>query len=72
MDIIICILFGSATGWLISKKAFHPFWDIMFGSLGALAGGLLLTDFGYNPYSFLLILIGAVTIVHLSRTLHVL
>lgn len=72
MNVIILILFGSTTSWLISRKAYHPFWDIMFGSLGAMASGLLLADFGYNPYGFLLVLIGAVTIIHLSRGLRVL
>ena len=78
MDTLIIIFFGSVIGWLISKKPYDVFWDIVFGVLGAMTSNLLLDGFGlpavsgYNIYSFLVAMVGAVTVIYFSRSLHLL
>ena len=75
MDIILQAIFGSYVGWMLSKPREGKLFNISFGILGAMSGSLLLNSFGlpgvtgYNLYSFLVAMTGAVFVIHMARFL---
>lgn len=78
-DIIVWLIFGAIVGWLASKivgtdEQQGIFMNIVVGILGALLGGFLagLADLpspvaGFNLYSFLVALLGAVVLLWIVR-----
>ena len=80
MNIIVFLLFGSIVGWLASvimKTSSQQglLGDIILGTLGALAGGLVM-DFlgqpgvsGFNIYSIVVALIGSILLILVGRVL---
>jgi uncharacterized membrane protein YeaQ/YmgE (transglycosylase-associated protein family) len=80
MNLLVLIVFGAIVGWLTSvimgRNAQQGIIaDIILGILGALAGGLIMDFFGapgvtgFNLYSFIVALIGAVLLVLIGRAL---
>jgi uncharacterized membrane protein YeaQ/YmgE (transglycosylase-associated protein family) len=79
MGIIIWVLVGVLVGWVISLMNTKPeeegFSDIIAGSIGALAGGALMSYFsggdvaGFDLYSFLVALVGAIALVVIVRAM---
>jgi uncharacterized membrane protein YeaQ/YmgE (transglycosylase-associated protein family) len=73
MFIFTLIMFGGIVGWLASRTGKYFFWDIILGVLGAIIGGLAVSSFGlpppigYNLYSFIIALMGAVVIIFIGR-----
>lgn len=76
MDILIWIIFGALVGWVASMvmgSDGNLVWDIIVGIIGALLGGWLMRIFGqsgvtgFNIYSFLVALLGAVVLIAIVR-----
>ena len=78
MGIILWIIFGALVGWLASlvmgtDAKQGALGNILLGILGAFLGGLLMNMFGYsgisgfNLYSTLVAILGAVIIVGVSK-----
>lgn len=80
MNLIIWIIFGALAGWLASlvmktdaNQGF--FGDIVLGIIGAIVGGFLMSFFGqsgvtgFNLYSVLVAMIGAVVVIWIGRRL---
>lgn len=80
LNIFIWLLFGALVGWIASlimgtNRTQGIIMDIVLGLLGAVVGGLLASLFGstgitgFNLYSFLIALAGAVVLVWAGRRL---
>ena len=80
MGIILWIIFGGLVGWiasLIMKTNAQQgiFLNILVGIVGALVGGWLMSFFGksgvggFNLYSFLVALLGAVILIGIVKLL---
>jgi uncharacterized membrane protein YeaQ/YmgE (transglycosylase-associated protein family) len=78
MGIIIWIIFGAIVGWiasLIMGTNEGLILDIIIGIVGAVVGGWLMSFFGkvgvtgFNLYSFLVAIIGAVVLITIIKTL---
>ncbi len=80
LGIIIWIIFGAIAGWIASifmKTDFNQgtMADIALGILGSLVGGFIFNAFGYsgvtgfNLYSFLVAVIGAIVVIWIGRFL---
>lgn len=76
MGIILWIIFGALVGWIASaimKTNEGVFMDIVIGIVGAVFGGWLMSFFGqtgitgFNLYSFLVALLGAVVLIGIVR-----
>jgi uncharacterized membrane protein YeaQ/YmgE (transglycosylase-associated protein family) len=78
MDIILWIVFGAVVGWLASlimktDQQQGVLFDIVVGIVGAVIGGLLAGMFGqrlvtgFNLYSFVVALFGAMIFIALIR-----
>lgn len=78
MGIILWILFGALVGWIASlimktDAQQGAMINIIVGIVGALIGGLIMSLFGetgvtgFNLYSFLVALFGAVVLIGLVR-----
>ena len=72
MGIIIWIIFGALVGWiasLIMGTSEGLILDIIIGMVGAVIGGWLMAFFnksgvtGFNLYSFLIAVLGAVVLI---------
>lgn len=81
MNIILWIILGGIAGWVASivmktDAQQGLLFDIILGIVGAVVGGLLLNVVGqpgvtgFNLYSFLVALLGAVVVIYLGRLLH--
>ncbi|MGE5041908.1 MAG: GlsB/YeaQ/YmgE family stress response membrane protein [Candidatus Levyibacteriota bacterium] len=79
MGILLWIIFGALAGWLASivmKSSQGIFGDIILGILGAVVGGLIMSFFGqagvtgFNVYSLLVAIIGAVVLIWLGRVFY--
>ena len=74
MDILLQIIFGTYVGWMSSKRGDSRQLDIILGILGAMTGSLLMNAFGlpgvsgYNIYSFLVAMSGAITVILIGRS----
>ena len=78
MGIIIWIIFGALVGWVASMvmgTGGGLLWDIIVGIVGAVIGGWLMSFLGYggvtgfNLYSFIVALIGAVVLIAIVRAI---
>ncbi len=76
MSILIWIIFGALVGWIASAimgTREGLVMDIIFGIVGALLGGWLMSFFGksgvtgFNLYSFLVAILGAVVLIAIVR-----
>lgn len=78
MGIILWIIFGAIAGWIASAVMGTNkglLMDIIFGITGAVLGGWLMSFFGksgvtgFNLYSFLVAILGAVVLLAIVRAL---
>jgi uncharacterized membrane protein YeaQ/YmgE (transglycosylase-associated protein family) len=79
MDILLWIVLGAAAGWIadmIMKSAHGVLEDIVLGIVGAFVGGFIMNSFGqpgvtgFNIYSLIVAVIGAVVLIFLGRLIH--
>ncbi len=78
MGIILWIVLGAIAGWIasaITRSNTSIGWDIILGIVGALVGGFVMSLFGqpgvtgFNVYSMVVAIIGAIIVVYLGRLL---
>jgi uncharacterized membrane protein YeaQ/YmgE (transglycosylase-associated protein family) len=78
MGLIIWVIFGAIVGWIASaimKTNEGVVMDIVIGIVGAIIGGWLMSFFGqtgitgFNLYSFLVALLGAVVLIAIVRAI---
>jgi uncharacterized membrane protein YeaQ/YmgE (transglycosylase-associated protein family) len=76
MDILIWIIFGGIVGWvasIIMKSSGGLLVDIVLGIVGAFLGGFIMNLLGnqgvtgFNLYSFVVALIGAMVVIWIGR-----
>lgn len=78
MDILAWVVFGAIVGWFASvlmktNRSQGLLMDIVLGIIGAFLGGLVMNLFGqpgvsgFNLYSFIVALVGAVILIWLGR-----
>lgn len=79
MNLILWIVLGAIAGWvagLIMKSDNGLLEDILLGVIGAFVGGYLFELFGqegitgFNIYSLLVAVVGAVVIIFFGRLIH--
>lgn len=81
MGIILWIIFGGLAGWIASvimktDSGQGTVKDIIMGIIGAVVGGFLMGLFGqsgvngFNLYSFIVAIIGAIVVIYLGRMLN--
>lgn len=78
MGIILWIIFGALVGWIASAimgTGYGAIVDIVIGIVGAVIGGWLMSFFGssgvtgFNFYSFLVAILGAVVLIAIVKAL---
>lgn len=78
MGIVLWIIFGALAGWIASmimKTDSGTMMDIILGIVGAIVGGFLMGMFGqsgvngFNLYSLIVAVIGAIIVIYLGRVL---
>ncbi len=80
MGILLWIIFGGLVGWIASlimktDGQQGTFMNIVVGIIGALVGGFIMNFFGhagvtgFNLYSFLVAMLGAVVLIGIVRAL---
>ena len=78
MGIIAWIVFGAIAGWIASaimKSNDSLLMDIVLGIIGAFIGGLVMNFIGhvgvtgFNLYSFLVAILGAIILIWIGRML---
>lgn len=78
MNLLLWLLFGGLVGWISSmimktNARQGTLMDIVLGIVGAMVGGLIMNFFGqpgvtgFNIYSFIVAILGAVVVVFLGR-----
>jgi uncharacterized membrane protein YeaQ/YmgE (transglycosylase-associated protein family) len=78
MGVLLWILFGGLAGWISSiimktDSNQGPMKDIVMGVIGAIVGGFLMGQFGqagvtgFNAYSLIVAVIGAIIVIYLAR-----
>lgn len=79
MNIILWIVLGAAAGWLadiIMASSHGMLEDIILGIIGAFVGGFIMNSFGqpgvtgFNFYSLIVAVIGAIILIFLGRLFH--
>ena len=79
MNIILWIILGAAAGWLagmLMKSDRGMLEDIILGIIGAFVGGFIFNLFGapgvtgFNLYSLVVSVVGAVVLIFLGRLIH--
>lgn len=79
MDIILWIILGALAGWIASiiMKSNHGILeDIILGIIGAFVGGFIMNSLGqsgvngFNVYSLVVAVVGAIILIFLGRLLH--
>ncbi len=79
MNILLWIVLGAAAGWItdmIMGSTHGVLEDIILGIIGAFVGGFILNFFGqqgvtgFNFYSLIVAVVGAVALVFLGRLIH--
>jgi uncharacterized membrane protein YeaQ/YmgE (transglycosylase-associated protein family) len=79
MDILLWIVLGALAGWIagmIMKSDHSIIEDIVLGIIGAFVGGFVMNFFGqsgvtgFNVYSLIVAVIGAIILIALGRLLH--
>lgn len=78
MGILLWIIFGAIAGWIASSLMGTNdglVMNIVLGIVGAILGGWLMSFFGeggvtgFNLYSFLVAVVGAVVLISIARAL---
>lgn len=80
MNILLWIILGGAAGWIASmvmgtNESQGILMDVLLGVIGAVVGGLMLGLFGiegatgFNLWSLLVAILGAVVLIALGRAL---
>ncbi len=80
MGILLWIIFGALVGWIASmvmgtNREQGPLLDIIIGIIGAVVGGWVMSLLGqsgvtgFNLYSFLVALLGAVLLIAIVRAI---
>lgn len=80
MGIILWIIFGGLAGWMASiimknDSNQGTITDIIMGIIGAVVGGFLMGIVGqsgvtgFNLYSFIVAIVGAIVVIYLGRLL---
>ena len=76
MDLLLTLIFGALTGIIASRlmgTGHSLMMDTLLGIVGAFAGSLIMNMFGqtgvtgFNFYSFIVAVLGAVIVIALSR-----
>lgn len=76
MSILIWVIFGALVGWVASMvmgTGGDLVWNIVVGIVGAVLGGWIMSFMGgsgvtgFNLYSFLVALLGAVVLIAIVR-----
>ena len=79
MDILLWIILGAVAGWIagvITKSSHGIIEDILLGIIGAFVGGFIMNSLGqvgvtgFNFYSIMVAVVGAVVLIVLGRLLH--
>ena len=79
MNILLWIVLGAVAGWIadmIMKSDHGVLEDIILGIVGAFVGGFILNFIGqsgvtgFNIYSLIVAVIGAVVLIFLGRLIH--
>lgn len=79
MNILLWIVLGAVAGWIASmimKSTNGMLEDIILGIVGAFVGGFILNAFGmsgvtgFNFYSLIVAVVGAVVLIFLGRLIH--
>ena len=79
MNILLWIILGAVAGWiadLVMKSSHGIVEDIILGVVGAFLGGFILNSLGqsgvtgFNLYSIVVAVIGAVVLIFIGRLLH--
>lgn len=79
MDFIIWIVFGALAGWvadIVMASDHGLIEDVVLGVIGAFVGGFIMNQFGqpgvtgFNIYSLVVAVIGAVVLIFIGRALH--
>lgn len=79
MNILLWIVLGAVAGWIagLIMKSTHGIWeDILLGVVGAFIGGLIMNFLGqsgvtgFNLYSLIVAVIGAIVLILLGRLIH--
>ena len=79
MGILLWIVLGALAGWIadiIVKSSHGMIEDIVLGIVGAFVGGLVMNFFGqpgvtgFNIYSLIVAVIGAIVLIFIGRLFH--
>ena len=79
MNILLWLILGAVAGWIadmIMKSDHGVIEDIILGIVGAFVGGFILNFLGqsgvtgFNIYSLVVAVIGAVVLIFLGRLIH--
>lgn len=79
MDILIWIVFGAIAGYIASivmKSSHGVLEDVVLGIVGAFVGGFIMNSMGqagvtgFNLYSIMVAVVGAIVLIFLGRMLH--
>ncbi len=79
MNILLWIVLGAGAGWItdmLTESTHGMFEDIILGIIGAFVGGYIMNFFGqpgvtgFNFYSLIVAVIGAVALISLGRLIH--
>ncbi|MFA4858054.1 MAG: GlsB/YeaQ/YmgE family stress response membrane protein [Candidatus Margulisiibacteriota bacterium] len=79
MGILLWIVLGAVAGWLadlIMASEHGVLEDVVLGIMGAFVGGFIMNFFGqpgitgFNFYSLVVAVIGAVVLIYLGRVIH--
>lgn len=79
MNILLWIILGAAAGWIadiVMASSHGLLEDIILGIIGAFVGGYVLNFFGqsgvtgFNFYSLIVAVVGAVVLIFLGRLVH--
>jgi uncharacterized membrane protein YeaQ/YmgE (transglycosylase-associated protein family) len=79
MNIILWVILGAVAGWIadmVMKSDHGVIEDIILGIVGAFVGGFILNFLGqsgvtgFNIYSLIVAVIGAVVLIFLGRLIH--
>lgn len=79
VNILLWIILGAAAGWIadmIMASAHGLVEDVVLGIIGSFVGGYIMNFFGqpgvtgFNFYSLIVSVIGAVALISLGRLLH--
>lgn len=79
MGILLWLVLGALAGWIagiIMKSSHGLIEDIVLGIVGAFVGGFVMSFFGqsgvtgFNMYSLVVAVIGAVALIFIGRLIH--